>query len=310
MSSSGFGNPGPSGPPTAFSSLTVAGVFTMGTGNAPYSPFGNWWFVDTVNGSDGNSGAADSPFATMQRALNKVASNDVISFVGVVREQLVAPLGVYGVTIIGAAGGNVRDDNAAKWTVPASGAVVGKANLELREQGWSLQNFLMTAGDATAACVKAHRNEDSTYPDASHFQLIGMRFVGDGFGIQDVGGCSNYLITGCKFQSLTKAIYCSSTAIANPTRSQILNNEFYGNGDDIESAYVWTTIQGNRFHTAGDGTHNVIAISAGSNNIVDLNWFNNAAADIDPAHGFTGTATDTWSNYTNNQAALQVGQPA
>lgn len=276
--------------------------------------FGNLWFVDPQAGSNGQGQSGNDPFNTMQRAFNAVGDNDVIYFKGVVSEQLVAPLGVTGVTIIGCAGGQVRDDNGAKWRAPASGAVVGKANLELLEQGWSLQNFLMSAGDATAACVKAHRNEDATYPDSSHFQLLNMRFVGDGFGLQDVGGNSNYLIAGCKFQSMTKAIYCSSTAIAVPTRNQIMNNEFYGNGDDIETSLIWSTVQGNRFHTAGDGTHSVVNTAAnagqGSNNIVNLNWFNNAAADIDPAHGFTGTATDVWSNYTNNQAALQVGQPA
>ena len=44
--------------------------------------------------------------------------------------------------------------------------------------------------------------------------------------------------------------------------------------------------------------------------IVVWNFFDDLAADIDPAHGYDGSATGTWSNYTTNQAALQVGQPA
>lgn len=276
--------------------------------------FGKVWFVYPQGRANGTGGSVSQAFNTMEQALDAVGDNDVIYFWGKVREQLVAPLGVQGVTIIGAAGGQVRDDDGAKWYAPAS-PVAGQALLELREQGWSMQNFLMTPDSTAGACIKAHRAESATYPDSSHFQAINMRFVGaGGYGIQDVGGNSNYLIQGCKFQSLAKGIYCSSTAIAVPTRNQILNNEFYGNDDDIESSLIWSTIEGNRFHTAGDGTHTVINSASnsgqGSNNIINLNWFNNAAADIDPAHGFTGTTTDLWSNYTNNQAALQVGQPA
>jgi hypothetical protein len=277
--------------------------------------FGNVWFVNTAATEAGQGNSPYSVFTTMAQAFSALSSNDVIMFRGTVREQLVAPLGVTGVQIIGAVGGQVRDDNGAKWTTPASGAVAGKALLELREQGWSVQNFLMTPDSTAGACIKAHRNEDATYPDSSHFQALNMRFVGaGGYGIQDVGGNSNYLVQGCKFQSLAKGIYCSSTSIAVPTRNQILNNEFYGNDDDIETSLIWSTIQGNRFHTAGDGTHTVINSASnagqGSNNIIDLNWFNNGNADIDPAHGFTGTATDVWSNYSNDQAALVVGQPA
>jgi len=46
----------------------------------------------------------------------------------------VAPLGITGVRIIGVPGGNVRDDDGAKWYTPAS-ATAGKALIEIREQG-------------------------------------------------------------------------------------------------------------------------------------------------------------------------------
>ena len=319
MSSTGFGNPGPAGPATSFTSLEVAGVPTMGIAGSgvPYSPFGNWLFVDTVNGSDGNSGAADSPFATMARALAKVSDNGVISFTGKVREQLVAPLGITGVTIIGAAGGNVRDDDGAKWYAPAS-PVAGQALIEIREQGWSFYNFLMTPDATGGACIKAHRNEDATYPDSSHFQAIGMRFVGAGgtpIGIQDVGGNSNYLIQGCSFQSLTSAITCTSTAIAVPLRNRILNNVFLLNTNDITSSQSYGIIAGNQFMTAGSGgTNKVISTTfnatQGGNNHITLNVFSNTEAQIAPGSGYTGAATDLWSNYVNDQAALAVGQPA
>lgn len=72
----------PSGPPTALSSLTVAGVPTMGMGNLFFT--GNWYFCDYANGSDGNTGSADNPLKTITRAhdLATAGNNDVIVIVG------------------------------------------------------------------------------------------------------------------------------------------------------------------------------------------------------------------------------------
>ena len=68
---------------THLSGLEVAGVPTMGMGGAPFFT-GNWYFVDPVNGSNGNTGAADSPFATLYWAHNKMTAgqNDVCVLVG------------------------------------------------------------------------------------------------------------------------------------------------------------------------------------------------------------------------------------
>lgn len=66
----------PSGPPTAFDSLTVSGVPTIGGGGIPVT-FGNYWFVDAVNGSDGNTGnSTQSAFATIAQAYSKVTTNN------------------------------------------------------------------------------------------------------------------------------------------------------------------------------------------------------------------------------------------
>lgn len=68
---------------THLSGLEVAGVSTMGMGGAPFFT-GNWYFVDAVHGSDGNTGAADSPLATLTQAYSKTVSgnNDVVVIVG------------------------------------------------------------------------------------------------------------------------------------------------------------------------------------------------------------------------------------
>ena len=54
----------PAGPPTAFDSLNVAGVPTMGMAGIPPTT-GCVFFVNPVGGSDGNTGVADHPFQSL-----------------------------------------------------------------------------------------------------------------------------------------------------------------------------------------------------------------------------------------------------
>lgn len=68
----------PSGPPTAFDSVTVNGVPTMGMAGLPLTQ-GSYWFVNSVTGSNGNTGnASNSPFATTAQALLKAVAGDVV----------------------------------------------------------------------------------------------------------------------------------------------------------------------------------------------------------------------------------------
>lgn len=331
--------------PTPFpGGITIWGGY--GGGGVPLLPnpsasyFGNIWFVDTVNGSDGNSGTGPGEaFATMGRALwfdtitagagttSNVGPNDTIYFVGKVRQQLIAPLtktvngtavAVTGVKIVGMAQGNVRDDDGAKWYAPAS-PTAGMALIEIRQQGWEFHSFLMSPDTTSGACIKAHRAEDATYPDSSHFICNGMRFVGGSltttYGIQDVGGNHHYIVNNCEFQTLTFGIYCSSTAVAVPLRNTIQDCKFMGNTNDIASSQTNALIQRNKFFTAGSGATNKVisttynAVQGGTNQVL-LNQFNNTEAQIAPASGFTGAATDVWMNYVTDQAALAFGQPA
>jgi hypothetical protein len=53
---------------------------------------------------------------------------------------------------------------------------------------------------------------------------------------------------------------------------------------------------------------NLIALSAqGATNVVSGNFFHNAAVDITISDGYTGSATDQWSNnYATDQAVYGV----
>lgn len=72
-------------PYTNLTSLAVAGVPTIGTGGLlPFT--GNYFFVNETTGSDGNTGQADNPFATLTQALAKctAGNNDVVFLTGTV----------------------------------------------------------------------------------------------------------------------------------------------------------------------------------------------------------------------------------
>ena len=68
---------------TNFDWVEVAGVPTLGISGAPLFT-GNWFFVDPVNGSDGNTGQANNPFQSLYWAHKNMTAgnNDVCVLVG------------------------------------------------------------------------------------------------------------------------------------------------------------------------------------------------------------------------------------
>lgn len=74
--------PGPFGPPTNFTGLSVNGVPIIAGGGAPFFT-GRWIFADYANGSDGNPGYANAPVQTLSQAysLATAGKNDVIVIV-------------------------------------------------------------------------------------------------------------------------------------------------------------------------------------------------------------------------------------
>lgn len=276
-------------------------------------------YIDTVHGSDANDGSsitvnanAVGPLASMGAALRKVQSNGCIAFTGKIREQVVAPLGVYGVTIVGLAGGAPRHDLAASWLAPTA-PVAATPLLQLLEQGWTLQNFLMSGPDDDA-CVKLSRRETAAIPDSSHACFYGMRFVGGFIHIESDGGTFNVRIDQCTFMLAAGAgggaIVSTSTTVANPYKWVITNSIFQSNVNHIVMPFNKAVIgfrgKGNVFVQA---TTAVINLTGGeAPNVVCDNVFNIAAADFDPTGGVTGVTGDAWSNTLSD--AIETGLPA
>jgi hypothetical protein len=283
----------------------------------PLAIVGRTWYVDTINGSNSNTGLAPTEaFLTVAKALANVDSYDIIAISGVVKEQVVAPLGVFDVTIVGAANrprqatnNGVATGGGACWISPAVPTAT-TALLELIEQGWTVANILM-APVAASPCIKLTRAETATHPDPSHASILGCRFAGGGatgIGIEDSGGCHNVAIEDCVFQSLagTAILGVAGAGIATPLMNRYARNFFNqcANNIDIGASHS-LFLQNRMIHT----TTNKLKISAGGNNMVLENTFEDTAANITHAHGYFGIASDVWRNYSTDTAATSVAVP-
>lgn len=302
----------------------VVSVNTLWDGAA----IGTNWYVDTVNGSDLNDGLSwETAFATMGRAFYvdgaaasdpNLDANDRIYFVGIVREQLTAPLvgangdTLTGVAIIGAAQGGVRDDDASKWTYPASGAVAGGALLEVTQQGWGVYNFLMTPEPTGGACILTPNTGTAATGEGGHLIARGMRFVGidvtTTYGIHDPDGCGFFDIQDCQFFLLTTGIYNSATPNAIPLGWKVIGNRFISNTNHISMSSTDGIFQNNIFVTEATVNIDLIAVAGqGATNVVTGNVFHNAAADITSSDGYQGSLTDVWTqNFATDQAVFGV----
>lgn len=282
---------------------------------------GRVWYVDALNGSTtGNGRKWANAFSTMAAAFAVLRSGDTIYFRGKIREQLTTPVQVFDVTIIGAGNRPRHADaepaptggsSANTWTTPASGATTNPL-VKVLQQGWRFENILF-AGPSDHACVLLFRDAGSgnSERDASHAEFINCRFASGQDGIEQSGGCGHVLVQDCFFTSLTGVAikHTGGAGVGFPIRWVLKDNRF-NSCPSIMTAVAAQDylIQGNTFLFAAGATLG-FDFTGGARNAVVGNYFNVAAADFDPAGGFTGSgATDIWSNTL--LAAIETGLPA
>ena len=298
-------------------------------------------FVDTVNGNDARTGLTwERALATVEEACNRLKTpkyfgpaaygkgNSIIHVVGDIREQFLAPLGVHGVKIRGATlgrprhstdGGVVVEGNGVLWRQSAS--VEGKPLLELRQQGWSLENILMVP-ESGYSCVKLHCEETATYPDASHFEARSVKFIsgGDqvGYGLEDYGGAFHILVEDCEFFNLEFGWKQSNVGIRAPGAHLWQRNVFSGNKNDIAMNSIGSRFRDNFFHTVYHASTHPITLNlaytadgglATNKNFVVDNLFADNAADVTIAKGYKPATGDIWRNKVANTAADIVTVP-
>lgn len=274
---------------------------------APKYSQGRSWYVNPARGS-GNGKTPAEAFSTMEEAFDSIASGDIIYAIGNIREQLVAPVQVFDVTIIGCGNRPRNADSspeggqyaACTWRAPASGGTAAQATLRLLQQGWTIYNILFNMIDANAAGIEIVRNAESgdDERDASHASILGCRFAGAGTGIRSgVAGTftentTNVLVQGNTFLSCTTAI--RQTAGFGGLNWQIKDNDFITNTNDIVGPFSATKILNNRMSLAPTGS---IVLTNGSGNMVHGNYL--------PGTYAAGTlyAPGTSDNWNGNAAS-------
>lgn len=282
---------------------------------------GNVYVVDPELGDDDWLGDRyDKPLATVTEALTRLHTNDTLLLYGDIREQVLAPLDVQGVRVIGLANGNTRHDDGVRWREAASAG--NKPLIELREQGWEFQNILFVPQTAYSA-VKLHREESATYPDASHAKFSGCKFIGNvafgsagGIGIEDYGGMHHVVVEDCEFAQLVSAIVATNVGIANPLRNIIRRNVFDGNTHDIRFNGSRCIVERNIFMTPYDATAHPSTVNLAytadpaTGNFVLDNTFADAAANVVIAKGYKPSTGDVWRNRVTDTAADIVAVPS
>lgn len=244
-------------------------------GHQIYHRKGDTLYVDASASSSGDGKTWDSAFNTMQEAFNVLVGGETIYFTGKVTEQLVTPVQIFDVTVVGAgnrprhadstpSGGNTY---ASQWAPPASGAVSGQATVRVLQQGWRFENILFTMESATAPGVELVRNAGSgnAERDASHAEIVGCKFAGAGIAIRfgDAGVfteiVNNALIEDNDFFMNTTAIAEDGSAFQ--IYAQILGNRFQRCTNDIVLAASHARIIGNTMSLAPTAS---IVISGGT----------------------------------------------
>jgi hypothetical protein len=187
-------------PPTNFSRLSVAGVPTMGIGGLlPYT--GNWWFVDPLNGSDGNGGSASQPFQTLAhaQAAATAGQNDVVVLNSTATNYLTSSL--------------VWAKNQVHLIGVNSGQLIGK-----RSRIAPADSLAGTAGFNDMVNVSANN---------CLFMNIGTFFgfsntAGALVAWLDTGGRNHYV--NCEFDGFGDGTATTGTAALTGARSFVFNN--------------------------------------------------------------------------------------
>lgn len=254
-------------------------------------------FVDTTITTSGDGLSWATACKTMAAALLLAASSDVIYVSGKINEQCIAPLGVYGVRIVGA-DTSPRHDFAASWIVSSGDA--SKANLELLEQGWSIENMMMQSF-TTSPAVKLSRGEDTAHPDPSHASFINCRFTGVD-GIWDAGGCYNITIKGCKFYDLTgsavKSVAGPNGGIAAPQHWLVEDCDFVNCLAGLVNGFKWIRVVKCMF--ANCTTSLNFTGGTAPNFVIDCST-DEANATFNNSNGYWGLTGDVWKMNLTDQ---------
>lgn len=277
------------------------------------SPFGRAWFLNG-NGSRAGNGTRDNPFLTMAAALAAASSGDAIYFKGNITENIVAPAGLFNISIIGA-GTRPRHADAHTSSNGYSGAtwkalVQTEPLIQLRQQGWRLANILFDC-PTTDGAIELIRDAAAgdLERDSSHTEIVGNRFASGETGILISGTeiIHNVLVAGNIFNDLTHAIKTSIVADYG-RRWEIVNNVFMKNTNHLVAGLYESVIQDNMF-----GNFTTLGLDlrggAGGLNVITKNYLTGTYSNV--GGYYRSAATDEWAgNFNTLAGGITVADPA
>jgi hypothetical protein len=276
----------------------------------------NLWYLFPQGG--GPRGA----FTTFADLAVHLKSRDMIILSGVLKEQAMTPVGVFDVTVVGAANrprqatsGGVPTGGGASWLAPDSPTAT-TALIQVIEQGWAFEN-IQFAPVAASDCIRFRRMETATIPDGSHGRVSGCYFSTGGAGGHgvNIGECTRILVEDCDFSALGTGTAVRNSAdggIMSPTFAHIRKNRFHrGNAGDIICALGNSLIEENVFFGlfATEGGWRINLDGGSAANMV----INNYVVDVDTtiALGFKkSSAADIWRNFVGTVVDPKVVVPA
>jgi hypothetical protein len=297
-------------------------------GNYVGGEYGSRWFVDGNRGDDDNNGrSADKPFLTMNAAFSSIQSGDTIYVRGNIREQLTTPAGVFDVKVIGPSPVTRHPDahtsnggySSARWNAPAS-PTASTPLVKVQQQGWIFKDILFTGDENDGVgCIQLFRDGGAgdAERDGSHAQIIGCRFAGGLYGIQDSGGCARVFIYGDnEFQQFSESdndaiVSVVGAGIGTLWGWKIKGNTFQANHTDIDAALTGAQIVGNHFVLTSLGVTNTVAIdtTGGSRNLIAQNYMYSASNAAGINARFVVGSNDIYSdNYYSDIA--EYAEPA
>jgi hypothetical protein len=210
-------------------SLTNFPAGILATPNIGGSSFAGWfnrnvWFVDGTLGSDGNNGGHDTPFKTIQKAINVSKSQDTIyirtlapdtdaSDPGQYVENLSIPFAKHGLQLIGvSASGTKMPYGGPKIKNASAGALltVLASNVHLE----NLQ-FNCTRNSGTYGILLDGIAGYATKAGSVGFTIVNCMIKNASAtygGINVVGGYGG-VISNCTFQICEKAVWLSSNTL-------------------------------------------------------------------------------------------------
>lgn len=241
-------------------------------GDLPLS--GQYFFVSSSTGADGNPGSWDLPKQTISGALGSCVANrgDVIALMPGFTKSITAAAGVAlnvaGVTLVGLGNGSDRA-TITFTTATAATMTVTSANISVRNVLFDLTGF-----DAIVAPIS---------PTAADFSLIGCDITTGNatnqaaLAILTTTAANRLTVAGCTFHGTSDAGTAAAIRIVGGTGHQIINNVFIG---------AYTTSLG-----AIDN-----ATTACTEAVVSGNLINNLTASSAKAMVFVATSTGMIAN--------------